>query len=227
MKPWDKLILQSELDIYRDAGFGGALALGKRPALLIIDVQYRTVGSKRVPIQESMKEFKTSCGEIAWAAVDQIGLLLELFRQRSWPVIYPYVAPKIASDYARISEKSPGLMSASARGYDFVEEVAPLETELMLPKRHPSAFFGTPLTSYLVDLGVDTLIVTGCATSGCVRGTVVDGFSYNFRVAVPHDAVFDRSQVSHAVNLFDMASKYAEVDTTAAMLERLARIGRG
>jgi nicotinamidase-related amidase len=227
MKPWDKLIPQSELDIYRDAGFGGALALGKRPALLIIDVQYRTVGSKRVPIQESMKEFKTSCGEIAWAAVDQIGLLLELFRQRSWPVIYPYVAPKIASDYARISEKSPGLMSASARGYDFVEEVAPLETELMLPKRHPSAFFGTPLTSYLVDLGVDTLIVTGCATSGCVRGTVVDGFSYNFRVAVPHDAVFDRSQVSHAVNLFDMASKYAEVDTTAAMLERLARIGRG
>ncbi|MBN8963803.1 MAG: hydrolase, partial [Rhizobiales bacterium] len=99
MKPWHKLIPQSELDIYRDAGFGGALALGKRPALLIIDVQYRTVGSKRVPIQESMKEFKTSCGEIAWAAVDQIGLLLELFRQRSWPVIYPYVAPKIASDY--------------------------------------------------------------------------------------------------------------------------------
>jgi len=226
MNPWDKLIPQSELDIYRDAGFGGALALGQRPALLIIDVQYRTVGSKRVPIQESMKEFRTSCGAIAWAAVDQIGLLLKLFRQRSWPVIYPYVAPKIASDYARISEKSPGLMSASARGYDFVEEVAPRETDLTLPKRHPSAFFGTPLTSYLVDLGVDTLIVTGCATSGCVRGTVVDGFSYNFRVAVPHDAVFDRSQVSHAVNLFDMASKYAEVDTTAAIVQRLEGIER-
>ena len=227
MKPWDTLIPQSELDIYRDAGFGGALELGRRPALLIIDVQYRTVGSRRVPIRESMQEFKTSCGEVAWAAVDKIGVLLTLFRKRSWPVIYPYVAPKIASDYARISEKSPGLMSASARGYDFVEEVAPLETELTLPKRHPSAFFGTPLTSYLVDLGVDTLVVTGCATSGCVRGTVVDGFSYNFRMAVPHDAVFDRSQVSHAVNLFDMASKYAEVDTTAALLARLERIGQG
>jgi len=227
MKPWDKLIPQSELDIYRNAGFGGAQDLGKRPALLIIDVQYRTVGSRRVPIQESMKEFKTSCGEIAWAAVDRIGLLLKLFRRRSWPVIYPYVAPKIASDYTRISEKSPGLMSASARGYDFVEEVAPLEAELTLPKRHPSAFFGTPLTSYLIGFGVDTLVVTGCATSGCVRGTVVDGFSCNFRVAVPHDAVFDRSQVSHAVNLFDMASKYAEVDSTAVMLERLERIGPG
>lgn len=221
MKPWDGIIPQSELDIYREAGFGGALALGKRPALLVIDVQYRTVGSRRVPIRESMEEYKTSCGEIAWAAVDKIGSLLECFRSRDWPVIYPYVAPKIASDYARISEKSPGLMSASPRGYDFVAEVAPRENELALPKRHPSAFFGTPLTSYLVDLGVDTLVVTGCATSGCVRGTVVDGFSYNFRVAVPYDAVFDRSQVSHAVNLFDMASKYAEVDSTAAILDAL------
>lgn len=221
MRPWDGVIPEVELGIYREAGFGGALALGKRPALLVIDVQYRTVGSRRVPIQESMKEFQTSCGEIAWAAVDRIGLLLEHFRSRKWPIIYPYVAPKIASDFARISEKSPGLMSSSARGYDFVAEVAPAHDELTLPKRHPSAFFGTPLASYLIDLGVDTLVVTGCATSGCVRGTVVDGFSYNFRIAVPHDAVFDRSQVSHAVNLFDMASKYAEVQSTEAILEEL------
>jgi len=221
MNPWDGIIPEAELDIYREAGFGGAQALGKRPALLIIDVQYRTVGSRRVPIRESMKEFRTSCGEIAWAAVDQIAVLLAHFRARKWPVIYPYVAPKIASDFARISEKSPGLMSSSPRGYDFVAEVAPAQDELTLPKRHPSAFFGTPLASYLIDLGVDTLVVTGCATSGCVRGTVVDGFSYNFRIAVPHDAVFDRSQVSHAVNLFDMASKYAEVQPTQSILASL------
>jgi nicotinamidase-related amidase len=140
-------------------------------------------------------------------------------------VIYPFVAPKVASDYSRIAEKSPGLMTPMGRGYDFVEEVAPREGELTLPKRHPSAFFGTPLTSYLVDMGVDTLVVTGCATSGCVRGTVVDGFSYNFRIAVPQDAVFDRSQVSHAVNLFDMASKYAEVAPAGQILERLRAIG--
>ena len=73
-------------------------------------------------------------------------------------------------------------MGVAARGYDFVAEVAPREGDVLLPKKHPSAFFGTPLASYLVGLGADTLVVTGCTTSGCVRGTVVDGFAYNFRV---------------------------------------------
>src|SRR5690606_24653515 len=108
MRPWSGLVPQEELDIYADAGFGSSTEIGMRPALLIVDVQYRTVGSRRVPIRESMKEFPTSCGEIAWAAVDNIAQLLELFRKRKWPVIYPYVAPKIASDYARVAEKSPG-----------------------------------------------------------------------------------------------------------------------
>ena len=72
-------------------------------------------------------------------------------------------------------------------------EVAPREGDILLPKKHPSAFFGTPLASYLIDLGVDTLVVTGCTTSGCVRGTVVDAFAYNFRVVVPEECVYDRS----------------------------------
>jgi maleamate amidohydrolase len=88
-----------------------------------------------------------------------------------------------------------------------------------VPKKHPSAFFGTPLASYLINTGADTLVVTGCSTSGCVRGTVVDGFAYNFRVLVPQDAVFDRSRVSHAVNLFDMAEKYADVMPTDEALD--------
>ena len=70
----------------------------------------------------------------------------------------------------------------------------------------------------------DTLVVTGCSTSGCVRGTVVDGFAYNFRAIVPQDAVFDRSQVSHAVNLFDMAEKYADVMTTDDVIKQLETI---
>ena len=90
-----------------------------------------------------------------------------------------------------------------------------------VPKKHPSAFFATPLTSHLIDLRADTLVITGCTTSGCVRGSVVDAFAYNWRVLVPHDAVYDRSATSHAVNLFDMASKYADVASTAEILEML------
>ena len=225
MKPWDGIIPDEEQKAYRAAGFGRRQGLGQRPALLIIDVQYRTVGTKPMPFLDAIKEFPTSCGEVGWAAVGRIQQLLEVFRARGWPVLYPYVAPKENFDSGRLAEKVPALMTVSRHGYDFVAEVAPRGKDILLPKKHPSAFFGTPLASYLIDLGADSLVVTGCTTSGCVRGSVVDAFAYNFRVVVPSDAVYDRSATSHAVNLFDMAEKYADVMTTAeciAALEPLA-----
>lgn len=213
-QPWDGIISEEEQRAYGAAGFGRATGIGRRPALLIIDVQYRTVGTSPKPFWEAIKEFPTSCGDVGWAAVGNIRKLLDLFRSREWPVLYPHVAPKEAFDYGRLSDKVPAIMSVAARGYEFVPEVAPAPQDILLPKKHPSAFFGTPLASYLINCGADSLVVTGCTTSGCVRGSVVDAFAYNFRVLVPHDAVYDRSATSHAVNLFDMASKYADVMPT-------------
>ncbi|MFD2137794.1 isochorismatase family protein [Novosphingobium resinovorum] len=112
-------------------------------------------------------------------------------------------------------------MTIGAEGYRFVEDVAPLPGDVLLPKKHPSAFFGTPLASYLIDLGCDSVVVTGCTTSGCVRGSVVDAFAYNFRVTVPEECVYDRSPTAHAVNLFDMAYKYADVEPLAQVLAAL------
>lgn len=221
MKPWDGIIPEEEQRAYRAAGFGRRSGLGRRPALLIIDVQYRTTGTVPKPFFEAIKEFSTSCGDVAWGAVGHIAELLTLFRERGWPVLYPHVAPKESFDSGRLAEKVPALMNVARAGYDFVAEIAPRPQDVLLPKKHPSAFFGTPLASYLIDLGADTLVVTGCTTSGCVRGSVVDAFAYNFRVVVPHDAVYDRSQVSHAVNLFDMSEKYAEVMSTAEAIEAL------
>jgi maleamate amidohydrolase len=223
-RPWDKIISEDEQKAYRAAGFGRPTGLGKRPALLIIDVQYRTTGTKPMPFWEAIKEFPTSCGEVAWGAVGNIATLVKLFRAHDWPILYPYVSPKQSFDAGRLSDKVPAIMNIGPRGYDFVAEVAPTEKDLLLPKKHPSAFFGTPLASYLINLGADTLVVTGCSTSGCVRGTVVDGFAYNFRVLVPDDAVFDRSQTSHAVNLFDMSEKYADVMSTSEAVRQLNAI---
>jgi maleamate amidohydrolase len=226
MKPWDGIIPNAEQEAYRAAGFGKRSGLGRRPALVIIDVQYRTVGTKPMPFAEAIKEFPTSCGEIGWAAARNIARLLMFFRERRWPVIYPYVSPKESFDKGRLSDKVPALMTVSRRGYDFMAEIAPADGDILLPKKHPSAFFGTPLTSYLIDLDIDTLIVTGCTTSGCVRGTVVDGFAYNFRAIVPHDCVYDRSQVSHAVNLFDMSEKYADVMSCDELMSAMKTIGQ-
>jgi nicotinamidase-related amidase len=225
-RPWDGIISEEEQRAYRAAGFGKAGGCGTRPALLIIDVQYRTIGTTPKPFFEAIKEFSTSCGEIGWAAVANIQQLLAEFRQREWPVLYPHVAPKLNTDGGRLAQKVPAIMNIPAKGYEFPPEIAPRQADILLPKKHPSAFFATPLVSHLVDLGVDTLVVTGCTTSGCVRSSVVDAFAYNFRVLVAQDAVYDRSYVSHAVNLFDMSEKYADVATTADVLQTLRSIDR-
>ncbi|CEJ14726.1 isochorismatase family protein [Phreatobacter sp. AB_2022a] len=223
-KPWDGIISEEEQRAYNAAGFGRATGLGKRPALLIIDVQYRTTGTVPKPFWEAIEEYPTSCGDVAWRAVGHIAELLAVFRERQWPVLYPYVAPKQSFDFGRLSDKVPAIMGVAAKGYEFVAEIAPAEHDILLPKKHPSAFFGTPLASYLINAGADTLVVTGCSTSGCVRGSVVDAFAYNFRVLVPQDAVYDRSATSHAVNLFDMASKYADVMPTVDAVAALRAI---
>jgi maleamate amidohydrolase len=221
MRPWTGIISDDEQAAYRAAGFGRFSGLGKRPALLIIDVQYRTIGTTPLPFWDSIKEFPTSCGEVGWKAVSAIKPLLNEFRRRKWPIVYPHVAPKVVNEGGRLAEKVPAIMKIPLRGYDFVAEIAPVAGDILVPKKHPSAFFATALTSHLIDNAVDTLVVTGCTTSGCVRGTVVDGFSYNFKVVVPEDCVYDRSKVSHAVNLFDMAEKYADVAASDEVLARL------
>ncbi|MBN9305459.1 MAG: hydrolase [Devosia sp. 67-54] len=221
---WAGLIPEDETKAYEAAGFGRSSGIGSRPALLIIDVQYRTIGTEPKPFWESIEEFPTSCGEVGWQAAARIEKLLAIFRARGWPVIYPYVAPKETFDTGRLAAKVPALMGVAAKGYEFVPSVAPQAGDILLPKRHPSAFFGTPLVSYLVERGIDTLVVTGCTTSGCVRGSVVDAFAYNYRVLVPHDAVYDRSRTSHLVNLFDMNAKYADVMSTDEALTQLAAV---
>jgi nicotinamidase-related amidase len=220
-RPWDGIVSAEEIRRYEAAGFGRPTGLGAHPALLIIDVQYRTIGTQRLPYWQAIDEFKTSCGEVGWDAVDHIAPLLRLFRQKGLPVLYPYVAPKMSYDGGRLGQKVPEIMNIPARGYDFPKEIAPCDTDILIPKKHPSAFFGTPLVSYLVEKGIDSLVVTGCSTSGCVRGTVVDGFAFNYRVTVPQECVFDRSPTAHAVNLFDIAYKYGDVRPVADILVEL------
>jgi nicotinamidase-related amidase len=132
------------------------------------------------------------------------------------PIFYTR-APSVRSALARgawgwkkTNEDTRGEL-ANRVGNEFPDLVLPRESETIIEKTKPSAFFGTPLLSYLVALGVDTLIVTGSTTSGCVRATVLDAFSNNFRTIVVEEGVFDRADLPHRANLFDMQSKYADV----------------
>ncbi len=224
MKPWDKIISEKEKEAYRAAGFGRKGGFGKRPALLIIDVQYRTSGSIPMPFWESIKEYPTSCGEVAWKAIDKITELLKIFREKNWPVIYPFVAPKENFDKGQLAAKVPTIMNIPEEGYKFVDQVSPEKNDILVPKKHPSAFFGTSLSSYLIDLNIDTLVLSGCTTSGCIRASVIDAFSLNYKTIVPYDAVYDRSETSHLINLFDMSEKYADIMPTNELTSNLIKI---
>jgi maleamate amidohydrolase len=211
-------VTPADVELYRAAGFGHSAGLGRRPALLVIDVQYRTTGRHRVSIAEAMAEYPTACGDRAWTAVDRIAELLGVARATGVPVLFAHVAPKTETTTGGFRLKTPSLALADPTAYDFVAEAAPLPGEPLVPKDHPSAFFATSLTTRLISLGIDTLILTGATTSGCVRATAVDAFSLGFRVGVVADAVFDRLDLVHEASLFDISSKYGdllETDRTA------------
>ena len=211
------------------SGYGATMGLGDRPALLIVDATYGFCGDRPEPVLESVKRWPNSCGEEAWQALSQIERLLLLFRKKQLPIFYTrgsYRDDKWDMGswlwkhaHSRPAETPPTL---SSRHHDeIVESIAPQSNEVVIGKQKPSAFFSTPLQSYLTLTNTDTLIVTGGSTSGCVRATVVDGFSANYRIAVAADACFDRLQSSHAMSLLDMHAKYADVLATDELLERL------
>ena len=158
-----------------------------------------------------------------------IGRLLEASRNAEIPVLYTggIVADKqIIRGRWKSRHDNPLLKSPKA--HEIVEEVAPLPDEVVVRKAKPSGFFGTELNGYLIYHNADTLIVTGMVTSGCVRATVVDAFSLNYRVIVPIEGVADRSQLSHDVTLVDLNTKYADVlpmDEVIAHLEGVTAVG--
>ena len=229
MAIWDDVLTERDKQVFQKAGFGQRQGLGERPAVLVIDVTYAFVGDRPEPILQSIERYRNSCGEEGWAAIPHIRALLDGARQAGVPVVYTRVADRrTVGDAGRWEGKNSrateDLDEQRRRGNEIVEEIAPREGELVLAKSKPSAFFGTPLLSYLIDWKVDTLLVAGCTTSGCVRATVVDAFSYNFRVGVVAEACFDRGQTSHKISLFDMNAKYADVISIGEALEYLKNL---
>ncbi|WP_396449567.1 isochorismatase family protein [Actinomadura sp.] len=211
--PWDAFLTDQDRAVFAAGGYGRRAELGERPALLVIDVTYGFCGDRPEPILESVKRWRSSCGERAWEALPHVGRLIETAHRRDVPVVYTRGAPRRADgfDRGRWADKNARQAADTPRVDEFVAEIAPQERDLVIEKRKPSAFFGTTLISHLVSLRVDTLVVCGTTTSGCVRATVTDAFSYDYRVAVATEATFDRGEASHAMALFDLDMKYANV----------------
>ncbi|MCC5950042.1 MAG: isochorismatase family protein [Nitriliruptoraceae bacterium] len=224
---WERSISADDLALFEKSGWGQPVGVGQRPAILVIDVNKNFCGDKREDIGTSVERWRASCGDVAWDAMPVIRTLIDTGRSRALPIVYTtgVTLPKAEGWRGgrwndKNTRRTEELEDASL-GQTIIEDIAPEEGEMVLAKEKPSAFFGTPLASHLIELGADSLIVCGTTTSGCVRSTVVDAFSYNFRVTVVADGTFDRSQTVHDVNLFDMDQKYADVRMLESILPDL------
>ena len=204
----------SDLDIFKQQNFGNRIGLGRKAALVVVDF---TVG---------FNDPNLFGGGNIDAAVKRTVDLLAFFRNCELPVAFTRVVyAEDGSDAGVFAIKAPRLkiLTESHPAGQVVPELTPRGGEHIARKTQASAFFGTGFGPWLVQQGVDTLVVTGCTTSGCVRATVVDALSYNYRPIVVTDCVGDRAMGPHAANLFDMGQKYADLMLRDELIAALSR----
>jgi len=199
--------------------FDGRIGFGKRPALLIVDF-----------INAYVMEGAPLFAPDVVTAVDETIPLLSLAREKQIPVLYTKVLyNKNFRDGGIFIQKVPVLktMVEGEPLAEIVPQLTPIESDIIIVKQYASAFFGTSLAATLTSLGVDTLLLTGCSTSGCIRASAVDGMQYGFRVIVPREGVSDRHPGPHEANLFDINSKYGDVVSKSEVMEYLGKLENG
>lgn len=204
----------SELEVYERQGYGRKSGFGDRPAIVVVDF----VNGFADPDQFG--------GGNIQEAIDNTVELLQAARRVRIPIAFTWVVyADDGSDTGVFCLKAPNLakLTETAHSSQIVDVLAPQPGDYIVRKLQPSAFFGTNLSAWLIGQSVDTVLVAGCTTSGCVRATVVDSMSYNFKTIVASDCVGDRAIAPHNANLFDMEQKNADLMTNGEISEFLCR----
>lgn len=202
----------SDLSIYERQGLGQPLGFGRKTALLVIDFQ---LGFTR---EDAFGGFNIN------DAITATAELLEHARAVGMPIAHAcFIAPDAVGGIGPFGEKIPNLLKLTEDAPDtaFAPAVTPREGEYIARKQHASAFFGTGLSTWLRANGVDTLLVTGCTTSGCVRASVIDASAHGLRPIIVEECVGDRAEEPHRANLFDMRQKYADVMSLQAVIAHI------
>jgi len=228
---WDGYLTPSDIE-HLACNPDKRVGFGARPALLLVDLYRAVFGDAPEPLLQAIKTWPSSCGLAGWNALPHIQRLLGAARDAKIPIVHitmlgdsgmmGWYDAAHRDHVPRSASLDPAAVACKLRAGEIVDEVKPLPGEVVLKKTAPSAFWGTPLAAHLNLHQIDTLIVCGEATSGCVRASVVDAASYRYRVQVVEECVFDRHEATHALNLFDMHQKYADVISLDETLLRLS-----
>lgn len=199
-------------EMYAERDFGDEVGMGEQPALLIID------------LINAFTHPETDLGSDVTDLLEQADRLLTAFREYDLPRYFTTVAYEDSyGDAGQFIKKVPALceLKRDTEAVEVDERVAPENGERVILKKYASAFFGTDLQTELTTNGVDTLVLVGVTTSGCIRATAVDSLQHGYRTIVPSDAVGDRAEGPHKANLFDIDAKYGDVVKAEDVLERL------
>ncbi|MPZ38408.1 MAG: isochorismatase family protein [Rhizobiales bacterium] len=202
---WKDVIDAETLQIYQ--AYRRKIYVGNNPAVLAIDLYNKAYLGGSRPVAEVDREFSGSCGENAWRALPDTQTLFAAARRAGVPIIYS--TRHVDTRGVHSTNRNLGKLADDV--YDIKAELAPQPGELVIYKERASAFFGTPLIAHLQMKGIDSLIICGESTSGCVRASTVDAYSYGFHNTVVEECTYDRSMITHKVNLFDLHHKYADV----------------
>jgi maleamate amidohydrolase len=224
MANWRDELTQAERERISNAGFGQRVGIGSRPAVIVIDVQNYMVGP---PAGAPEATYPSACGPAGTAAIDVLAQFLPAVRALHVPVLYSrFELEPDGSDGGVYLRKralldTDGWCLVGSTGAELVPAAAAQPGDIVFVKKKPSAFFGTPLLSLLIDRGIDSVLVVGGSTSNCVRATCVDAASYNYRTTIVEDAVFDRFPRSHVTALFDLDRQYGDARPAADILAEL------
>ena len=217
---WKDIVDDEILEIY--GAYHRDVFVGPAPAVLAIDLYLNAYRGGSIPVRQANRLHPGSCGEHAWNAVEPTRRLLKAARAAGIPVIYT----TRHADTGGVKSTKRTMPPETEEQYAILDELAPQPGERVIYKERASAFFGTPLVTYLRQLRVESLIICGESTSGCVRASTVDAYSHGFHNTLVEECTFDRSMLSHKVNLFDLHHKYADVmhvDQVVAHLDKLVR----
>ena len=206
---WQDVVPEADMRIY--APYARDTTVGPHAALLAIDLYNQVYDGGAKPPAELAAEYPSSCGIYAHRAIEPTKQLIAAARRAGLPIFFcTQDVRNNARPVGAFSTKRKGRVM-SLNGYAIYPEFPVLDTDIMIFKQRASAFQGTPIVSHLNVLGVQSLIVCGEATSGCVRASVVDAYSNGFDVSIVEECTYDQTELTHKVNLFDMHHKYADV----------------
>lgn len=220
---WDDVIPSDEREIYDTFFPRKVKGVGPKPALIAIDLYNKVYAGGPGPALEINRKHRGACGDYAWNAIAPTVRLIAAARAAGCPVIYT-----TSNSNPRVSatnRQRKGREFEPADSWDIKADFAPQPDDLIIRKERASGFFGTPMIAHLNKLGAESIVICGESTSGCLRASTVDAFSYGYHVVVAEECCFDRSFISHKIALFDLHHKYADVMHTDEIIAQLAGQG--